>query len=100
MNFDYPPSPPYTPTKMMNLPTPNNSTTRPSLSTRSMSIKENVQVMVRCRPKSKKESDEKACWIIDTHNGAIELASVSTNSRLFSFGTEAISLDTSVDTFL
>ncbi|KAG1442635.1 hypothetical protein G6F56_010983 [Rhizopus delemar] len=85
MSFDYPPSPPCTPTEMMNLPTPSNSTLKQSFSAKSMSIKEHVQVMVRCRPKSKKEMEEKACWIIDSRHGTIELAKITTSARYFNF---------------
>ncbi|CEP09806.1 hypothetical protein [Parasitella parasitica] len=49
---------------------------RPSFSTRSTSIRENVQVMVRCRPRSEKELEypEEPCWLINPEEGLIEQA--------------------------
>ncbi|KAG0850159.1 hypothetical protein G6F16_010117 [Rhizopus arrhizus] len=79
--MNYPPSPPSTPTESSNLPTPSQSL-RPSKST---SIKENVQVMVRCRPKSKKELDEEPCWLIDTRQGTVQYAKLTSTVRSFNF---------------
>lgn len=79
------PTPPRTPTE---LPTPSSSSAslKASFSNKSTSIKENVQVMVRCRPKSKKELEEEPCWIIDTRQGTIELARITSTARSFQFG--------------
>ncbi|KAL4207679.1 P-loop containing nucleoside triphosphate hydrolase protein [Rhizopus microsporus] len=78
------PTPPRTPTE---LPTPSSSSAslKASFSNKSTSIKENVQVMVRCRPKSKKELEEEPCWIIDTRQGTIELARITSTARSFQF---------------
>ncbi|KAK4512041.1 serine/threonine protein kinase [Mucor velutinosus] len=89
-----------------NIPIPMNSTTtsypspttsssrssssaslRPSFSTRSTSIRENVQVMVRCRPRSEKELeyDEEPCWLISPEEGLIEQARLKTPNSIRAF---------------
>lgn len=70
---------------------PNLSQTRPSLkpsfSTKSTSIRENVQVMVRCRPRSEKELkiDEEPCWLIRPEEGSIELARLKSPNSISTF---------------
>ncbi|CAO3643581.1 unnamed protein product [Mucor hiemalis] len=70
---------------------PNISQTRPSLkpsfSTKSTSIRENVQVMVRCRPRSEKELkiDEEPCWLIRPEEGSIELARLKSPNSISTF---------------
>ncbi|KAI9268599.1 hypothetical protein EDC94DRAFT_493517, partial [Helicostylum pulchrum] len=71
-------------------PSPTSSTSsfkpKPSFSTKSTSIRENVQVLVRCRPpRSKKELAEEPCWQINPEQGSIALARPSSNT--FSYGT-------------
>ncbi|KAG2199796.1 hypothetical protein INT46_003558 [Mucor plumbeus] len=76
-------------------PSPTNSSSRssssasprPSFSTRSTSIKENVQVMVRCRPRSEKELeyDEEPCWIISPEEGLIEQARLKSPNSIRAF---------------
>ncbi|KAI7904783.1 P-loop containing nucleoside triphosphate hydrolase protein [Cokeromyces recurvatus] len=62
-----------------------------STTTRSTSIRESIQVMVRCRPRSEKEqleSNGKSCWLIRSDQGLIELEvpkSSSSKNRLFYF---------------
>ncbi|CAO3641455.1 unnamed protein product [Mucor fragilis] len=89
-----------------NIPIPMNSTTtsypspttsssrssssaslRPSFSTRSTSIRENVQVMVRCRPRSEKELeyDEEPCWLISPEEGLIEQARLKAPNSIRAF---------------
>ncbi|CAO0803020.1 unnamed protein product [Mucor circinelloides] len=88
-----------------NIPIPTNNTTsypspttsssrssssaslRPSFSTRSTSIRENVQVMVRCRPRSKKEMeyDEEPCWLISPEEGLIEQARLKSPNSIRAF---------------
>ncbi|KAI8052663.1 P-loop containing nucleoside triphosphate hydrolase protein [Thamnidium elegans] len=62
-------------------------TLKPSFSTKSTSIRENVQVMVRCRPRSKKELqiDEEPCWLISPEEGSIELARLKAPSTISTF---------------
>ncbi|KAI8391432.1 P-loop containing nucleoside triphosphate hydrolase protein [Radiomyces spectabilis] len=61
---------------------------RPSV-TRSISIRENVQVMVRCRPPSSKEQDaaDEPCWILRPEHRTVELAqsTSSTSQRIFEY---------------
>ena len=70
---------------------PSASQTRPNLrasfSTKSTSIRENVQVMVRCRPRSEKELqyDEEPCWLISPEEGSIELARLKSPSTISTF---------------
>lgn len=76
-------------------PTPTSSSSRspsvtslkPSFSTRSTSIRENVQVMVRCRPRSEKELkvDEEPCWMIQPEEGSIELTRLKSPSTIRAF---------------
>ncbi|KAL9537860.1 hypothetical protein MBANPS3_011401 [Mucor bainieri] len=60
---------------------------RPSFSTRSTSIRENVQVMVRCRPRSEKELeyDEEPCWLISPEEGLIEQARLKAPNSIRAF---------------
>lgn len=60
---------------------------KPSFSTKSTSIRENVQVMVRCRPRSQKELevDEEPCWLIRPEEGTIELARLKTPNSISTF---------------
>lgn len=64
---------------------------KPSVSTRSISIKENVQVMVRCRPRSDREieHEKESCWNVRAQVGAIQLLkpkSPSSKRNTFYFG--------------
>lgn len=54
-------------------PSPTSSTVRPTSSTSTTAIKENVQVMVRLRPPSTKErqADEQPCWLVGPEPGMI-----------------------------
>ncbi|KAI8380475.1 hypothetical protein EDC96DRAFT_1936 [Choanephora cucurbitarum] len=71
-------------------PSISSSTSKPSYSTKSTSIRENVQVMVRCRPRSQREIavEEEPCWVIRPEDGTIELAQLksSTFVQAFQFG--------------
>ncbi|KAI8637677.1 P-loop containing nucleoside triphosphate hydrolase protein [Parasitella parasitica] len=60
---------------------------RPSFSTRSTSIRENVQVMVRCRPRSEKELEyaEEPCWLINPEEGLIEQARLKAPNSIRAF---------------
>jgi hypothetical protein len=64
-------------------PTPSKSL-KPSFST---SIRENVQVMVRCRPPSQRELDMMGypCWDIRPDEGSIELTRLKNSASLSSF---------------
>ncbi|KAJ8662005.1 hypothetical protein O0I10_002336 [Lichtheimia ornata] len=74
-----PPSTPLVPNSPESLsspplyPSPTSSTVRPTSSTSTTAIKENVQVMVRLRPPSTKEreADENPCWLVGPENGMI-----------------------------
>ncbi|KAI8052659.1 P-loop containing nucleoside triphosphate hydrolase protein [Thamnidium elegans] len=77
-------------------PSPTSSTSsfkpKPSFSTKSTSIRENVQVMVRCRPpRSKKELAEEPCWQINPERGSIALARPS--SSTFSYDNVVVGVD-------
>lgn len=106
MSTERPLSPPPTPhwsesSDQSIYPSPTSSSSNPgpkrrpslkgSFSTKSTSIRENVQVMVRCRPRSKKEMafDEEPCWLISPEEGSIELARLKSplSLRTFNFGT-------------
>lgn len=101
MTTEQPPSPPPTPhwseSDQSMYPSPTSSSSNPgpkrrpslkgSFSTKSTSIRENVQVMVRCRPRSIKERthNEEACWLINPEEGSIGLASLKSVSSIRSF---------------
>ncbi|KAI7889468.1 uncharacterized protein EV154DRAFT_283571 [Mucor mucedo] len=104
MTTDRPLSPPPTPhwseSEQSMYPSPTSSSSNPrikrrpslkaSYSSKSTSIRENVQVMVRCRPRSVKEMthNEEACWSIQPEDGSIELACLNSlpTIRTFHFG--------------
>ncbi|GAA5803773.1 hypothetical protein HPULCUR_009257 [Helicostylum pulchrum] len=83
------PSPTSSSSKSSSTTKPSNTrpTLKPSFSTKSTSIRENVQVMVRCRPRSKKELqiDEEPCWLISPEEGSIELARLKAPSTISTF---------------
>ncbi|KAG2194188.1 hypothetical protein INT47_007920 [Mucor saturninus] len=56
-------------------PSPTSSSSSSRQPSKSTSIREHVQVMVRCRPpRSQKELSEEPCWAINTEGGSIGLA--------------------------
>ncbi|KAI8375495.1 P-loop containing nucleoside triphosphate hydrolase protein [Blakeslea trispora] len=63
------------------------STSKPSYSTKATSIRENVQVMVRCRPRSEKEIAVEAepCWMVRPEDGSIELTHLKSSNRVQAF---------------
>ncbi|OBZ89145.1 Kinesin-related protein 4 [Choanephora cucurbitarum] len=80
-------------------PSISSSTSKPSYSTKSTSIRENVQVMVRCRPRSQREIavEEEPCWVIRPEDGTIELAQLksSTFVQAFQFDNVLMGVDNS-----
>lgn len=67
-------------------PSPTSSSSSSRQSSKSTSIREHVQVMVRCRPpRSQKELSEEPCWAINTEGGSIGLARPS-NIAAFNYG--------------
>ncbi|KAI7863336.1 hypothetical protein BDF14DRAFT_1381079 [Spinellus fusiger] len=69
-------------------PTPS-SLLRPS-SSQSMSIRENVHVMIRCRPST---GDEEGCWVVGPKEGAIELS--GSTRHVFQFDSVLTGVDNS-----
>lgn len=90
-------TPPATP---LSVSPPNRSfniTPKPSFSTQSTSLKENVQVMIRCRPRSEKEiaREKNPCWDLQAEVGSIKLFKPKTNAsnqETFYFGMRQIYL--------
>ncbi|KAI8878822.1 kinesin-domain-containing protein [Backusella circina FSU 941] len=64
-------------------PTP---TLKPSVSkSTATSIKESVQVLVRCRPPSERERLERPCWYVRPEEGSIELLQIKNPTSGYSF---------------
>jgi hypothetical protein len=59
---------------------------KPSVSkSTATSIKESVQVLVRCRPPSEKEKLERPCWYVRPEEGSIELLQIKNPTSGYSF---------------